>query len=83
MRRLKIYAQMLFRYRPREFWNDVLSESFDLRGCPLRLVMRGRTTEAREKTRSQIKHNPPPKRRAPKRGTAKGPSKPRTNPAAR
>lgn len=32
MRRLKIYAQMLFRYRPREFWNDVLSESFDLRG---------------------------------------------------
>ena len=32
MRRLKIYARMLFRYRPREFWNDVLSESFDLRG---------------------------------------------------
>lgn len=23
---------MLFRYRPREFWNDLLSESFDLRG---------------------------------------------------
>jgi SAM-dependent methyltransferase len=32
MRSLKIYAQMLFRYRPREFWNDQLSESFDLRG---------------------------------------------------
>jgi SAM-dependent methyltransferase len=23
---------MLFRYRPREFWNDLLTESFDLRG---------------------------------------------------
>jgi SAM-dependent methyltransferase len=23
---------MLFRYRPREFWNEVLTESFDLRG---------------------------------------------------
>jgi SAM-dependent methyltransferase len=32
MRSLKIYAQMLFRYRPREFWNDQLSESFDVRG---------------------------------------------------
>jgi SAM-dependent methyltransferase len=32
MRRLRIYAQMLFRYRPREFWNELLSESFDLRG---------------------------------------------------
>ncbi len=32
MRSLRIYAQMLFRYRPREFWNDLLSESFDLRG---------------------------------------------------
>ena len=32
MRRLRIYAQMLFRYRPREFWNEVLTESFDLRG---------------------------------------------------
>jgi GTP-binding protein len=60
-----------------------IRESFELRGCPLRFVMRGRTTEAREKTRSQIKHNPPPKRREPKRGTYKGASKPRTNPAAR
>jgi SAM-dependent methyltransferase len=32
MRRLGIYAQMLFRYRPREFWNAVLAGSFDLRG---------------------------------------------------
>ncbi len=32
MRSLRIYAQMLFRYRPREFWNEVLTESFDLRG---------------------------------------------------
>jgi GTP-binding protein len=48
-----------------------LREAFDLRGCPLRFVMRGRMTEAREKTRSQIKHNPPPQRRAPKRGSAK------------
>lgn len=32
MRRLRIYAQMLFRYRPREFWNELLTESFDLRG---------------------------------------------------
>ncbi len=32
MRRLGIYAQMLFRYRPKEFWNQLLSESFDLRG---------------------------------------------------
>jgi GTP-binding protein len=44
-----------------------IRESFELRGCPLRFVLRGRATEAREKTRSQIKHNPPPKRRAPKR----------------
>jgi SAM-dependent methyltransferase len=32
MRSLRIYAQMLFRYRPREFWNELLTESFDLRG---------------------------------------------------
>jgi SAM-dependent methyltransferase len=32
MNKLRIYAQMLFRYRPQEFWNDLLSESFDLRG---------------------------------------------------
>ena len=48
-----------------------LREAFDLKGCPLRFVMRGRTTEAREKTRSQIKHHPQPQRRAPKRGSAK------------
>ncbi|HEV3272413.1 MAG TPA: ribosome biogenesis GTPase Der [Candidatus Methylacidiphilales bacterium] len=48
-----------------------IRESFELRGCPLRFVLRGRATGAREKTRSQIKHNPPPKRRAPKRGSAK------------
>jgi GTP-binding protein len=60
-----------------------IRESFELRGCPLRFVMRGRTTGAREKTRSQIKHNPPPKRREPKRGTNKGSTKPRTNPASR
>jgi len=48
-----------------------IRESFELRGCPLRFVMRGRTTEAREKTRSQIKHHPQPKRREPKRGSAK------------
>jgi GTP-binding protein len=48
-----------------------IRESFDLRGCPLRFVLRGRTTEAREKTRSQIKHHPPPQRRAPKRGSAR------------
>jgi len=60
-----------------------IRESFELRGCPLRFVLRGRTTEAREKTRSQIKHNPPPQRRAPKRGSGKGSSPPRTNRAAR
>jgi len=43
-----------------------LRESFDLRGCPIRFVMRGRTTQSREKTRSQIKVVPV-KRRAPKR----------------
>lgn len=32
MNKLRVYAQMLFRYRPREFWNDLLTESFDLRG---------------------------------------------------
>jgi SAM-dependent methyltransferase len=32
MRRLGIYAQMIFRYRPREFWNEVLGDSFTLRG---------------------------------------------------
>jgi hypothetical protein len=48
-----------------------IRESFDLRGCPLKFVMHGRTTGAREKTRSQIKHNPPPKRRAPKKGSSK------------
>lgn len=43
-----------------------LRENFELRGCPLRFVMRGRTTEAREKSRSQIK-TVQPKRREPKR----------------
>jgi GTP-binding protein len=60
-----------------------IRESFELRGCPLRFVMRGRATQAREKTRSQIKHNPPAQRRVPKRNAVKGPSKPRTNPAPR
>jgi len=46
-----------------------LREAFDLRGCPLRFVMRGRTTQSREQTRSQIK-TVQPKRRAPKRGSA-------------
>lgn len=32
MNKLRVYAQMLFRYRPREFWNDLLTDSFDLRG---------------------------------------------------
>jgi len=44
-----------------------LREAFDLRGCPIRFVMRGRTTDAREKTRSQIKAQPQVKRREPKR----------------
>jgi GTP-binding protein len=48
-----------------------IRESFDLIGCPLKFVMRGRTTGSREKTRSQLKHNPPPQRRAPKRGSAR------------
>ncbi len=52
-----------------------IRDAFDLRGCPLKLVLRGRTTEAREKTRSQLKHNPPhqppPQRRAPKKGSPK------------
>ncbi len=50
-----------------------LRDAFELRGCPLRFILRGRTTEARGKTRSQIKtptpHHPAP-RRAPKRGPA-------------
>jgi SAM-dependent methyltransferase len=32
MSRLAIYMQMLFRYKPKQYWNDILSESFDLRG---------------------------------------------------
>src|SRR5579863_2507310 len=32
MGRLAIYMQMLFRYKPKRYWNDILSESFDLRG---------------------------------------------------
>jgi GTP-binding protein len=48
-----------------------LREAFDLRGCPIRFVMRGRTTQSREKTRSQIKTHarpePKPQRRAAKR----------------
>lgn len=32
MSRLAIYMQMLFRYKPQRYWNDILSESFDLRG---------------------------------------------------
>jgi GTP-binding protein len=47
-----------------------LRDAFDLRGCPLRFILRGRTTESREKTRSQIK-TVQPKRRAPKRGSAR------------
>jgi GTP-binding protein len=44
-----------------------LREAFDLKGCPLRFVMRGRTTKSREETRSQIRAAPLVKRRAPKR----------------
>jgi len=49
-----------------------IREAFDIKGCPLRFNMRGRSTDQREKTRSQLKHNPEPKRRAAKRGSGKG-----------
>jgi GTP-binding protein len=55
-----------------------IRESFDLRGCPLKFVLRGRTTGMREKTRGQVKPqpiHPQVKRREPKRGTAKGSSR--------
>ena len=53
-----------------------LREAFDLKGCPLRFILRGRTTEAREKTRSQLKTPTAPTRRRPaKRGSAKGASR--------
>lgn len=32
MKRLSLYLQMLFNYKPRRYWNQLLSESFDLRG---------------------------------------------------
>jgi SAM-dependent methyltransferase len=32
MKSLRTYARMLFRYQPREFWNDLLTDSFNLRG---------------------------------------------------
>jgi GTP-binding protein len=49
-----------------------LREAFDLRGCPIKFILRGRATGAREKTRSQIKTvQPKPQRRAPKRGSTK------------
>jgi GTP-binding protein len=48
-----------------------LREAFDLRGCPVRFVMRGRTTDSREQTRSQVKAHPVAKRREPKRGSAR------------
>ena len=57
-----------------------IRESFDLIGCPLRFIMRGRTTDPREKTRSQLKHNPPPKRRAPKRGSVRTTPRPASRP---
>jgi len=44
-----------------------LRENFELKGCPLRFILRGRATEGREKSRSQLK-TVQPKRRAPKKG---------------
>jgi hypothetical protein len=29
---MKVYFRMLFSYKPKTFWNDMLSDSFDLRG---------------------------------------------------
>lgn len=29
---IKIYFRMLFNYKPKTFWNELLSNSFDLRG---------------------------------------------------
>jgi hypothetical protein len=29
---IKIYFRMLFHYKPKKFWNDLLSNSFDLKG---------------------------------------------------
>jgi SAM-dependent methyltransferase len=29
---IKIYFQMMFNYKPKKFWNELLSNSFDLRG---------------------------------------------------
>jgi GTP-binding protein len=44
-----------------------LREAFDLRGCPIKLYLRGRATEGREKARTQMKPVAAPKRRPPKR----------------
>ncbi|MCE0485142.1 MAG: ribosome biogenesis GTPase Der [Methylacidiphilales bacterium] len=41
-----------------------LREHFDLIGCPIKFVLRGRTTEAREKSRSELKAPAGPKRRS-------------------
>ena len=51
-----------------------LRENFDLRGCPLRFIMRGRTTQNREQTRSQLK-TVQPKRRAPKKAAPSRPQR--------
>ena len=32
LRDIKIYFKMFFHYRPKTFWNEMLSTSFDLRG---------------------------------------------------
>jgi GTP-binding protein len=49
-----------------------LREAFDLRGCPIKFVMRGRTTGERGKVHSmQTKPSPRAARRAPKKSDAK------------
>ncbi len=48
-----------------------LREAFELRGCPLRFILRGRTTGMRDKTRSQVKTHPVAKRREPRRVSKK------------
>jgi len=51
-----------------------LRESFDLRGCPLRLILRGRQTEGRHKTLMSARNTTPkPEKRLAKRAPGKPP----------
>jgi len=55
---IKIYFNMIFRYKPKTFWNELLSNSFDLKGVGhYRSQQRRKPENVTRKEKNHIRYN--------------------------